>query len=69
MQGDVPCNQNSVQGITAISSLCSVCVTPTELYGTTFHHGVVNTVLTTRRATRRCLIHSFLVFSLSLSFL
>ena len=52
--GDVPCNENSVQDVTAISGLCSVCVTPTELYGTqtTFHRGVVNTVPTTRRATQ-----------------
>ena len=46
-------------------------LTPTELQGTltTFHCGVVNTVLTTRLATRRCLIHICLVFSLLLSFL
>ena len=33
--GDVPCNQKSVQEVTAINSLCNVCVTltPTELYG------------------------------------
>ena len=28
---DVPCNQNSVQDVTAISCLYSVCVAPIEL--------------------------------------
>ena len=53
--GDVPCNQNNAQDVTAISSLCST---------TTFHRGIVNSVLTTRRATRRCL--SYLIFGFCL---